>query len=318
MPEPLYRTRDALARQGWSAARVNNAIRRGRCDPVTRGVLLPATVSADLWQRCAAALATQRSDSAVSRRTAALVRGFDWLPAAWARAQAPIAVTVARDDTTRSTRAGVDRRIAALPCEDVDTRHGLRVTTDARTAVDLARSEHRVVALQVMDWLLTSERTTREEMTAVVDRMVRVPGVSRARKLIDLAEVGVGSPRETATRLLMIDAGLPRPSVNLKLWDGDLLVAQGDLGYWQWLIWIEYDGRDEHSQRRAMGADQAKDRWLVRRGWEIFRVSARDHQQPSTFLGEVAEAVRDAPRRVAALDPRRSPEVARAHRLLGI
>ena len=54
-----------------------------------------------------------------------------------------------------------------------------------------------------------------------------------------------------------------------KIVRGQQILAQGDLGYWRWMIWIEYDGEEYHALRRFDGRDQRKDRWLSRRGWEV-------------------------------------------------
>jgi hypothetical protein len=128
MPEAAWRSREDLLRAGWTASGIDNAIRRGRIQPVARGILLPRAVLPDLWQRCAGALATQRVDAAISRRTAALARGFAWLPREWGDGNAPICITAARDDLTRSSRIGIDRRLSALPPEDVVLWNGLRIT----------------------------------------------------------------------------------------------------------------------------------------------------------------------------------------------
>jgi hypothetical protein len=314
MAEPAWRDREALRALGWSDQRIDTELRRGSCRPVARGAHLPLIVADDLWQRCGAALTTQHPVAAISRRTAAVALDFPWLPGDWATAT-DICVDAPREDLTRSSRRGLSRRLSALPPEDIDVWRDLRITNHPRTAVDLARYEQRSVVVPILDWLLTEEVCTREQLRAVCDRMVRVQRVRRARQFIDLARAGVASPRETHTRLRITDAGLPEPDVNLEITCDGVVLAQGDLGYWRWLIWIEYDGKEWHDPRRARGDDQNKDRWLSRRGWEVMRLVNRDYHQPSVFLSQLADAIRDAPARIAALDPSRSPE-ARAARLL--
>jgi len=317
MTEPAWRDRRQLRSDGWTNGRLDNAIERGRLHAVTHGALLPATEFASLWQRCGAALSTQHPSAAISRRSAALAQQIPWLPDDWATSDL-ICVDAPREDLTRSARRGLDRRLSALPAEDVELWRGLRVTTDARTGVDIARYEPRHVAVPILDWLLTQQRCTREDMVYVIDRMVRVPHVRRARQFVDLARIGVASPRETHTRLQMLDACLPDPDVNLEILLDGTVVAQGDLGYWRWLIWIEYDGREFHEMRRFFGDDQTKDRWLGRRGWEVFRLTNKDHYSPSGFHRQLRAAIAEAPARIAALSPTRSPEVAAARVSLGI
>jgi hypothetical protein len=172
-------------------------------------------------------------------------------PTEWCDATRDVDVTAERDDLTRSTRRGIDRRIALLPPQDVTDVAGLRVTTQARTAVDIARHFDRALAVQLINWLLTHAQTTYDDLRAVCDRKVRVPGVRVARSAIDSAAVGVDSPPETSVRLQITDAGLPLPDVRLTIVEHDAVQAIGDLGYWRWLIWMEYDSWEWHRSRRA-------------------------------------------------------------------
>src|SRR3954449_11452970 len=183
MTIPRWTTPELLRAEGWTRAQLRSALNLGQFRQAVRGVWLPTDVADDVFARCAAALATQRRDAAISRQTAAVLHGFAWLPGEWGEPTRDIDLTVARDDLTRSTRHGIDRRIAALPAEDVVMCRGLRVTSGARTAVDLARYERsRYFAVQLLDGVLRFEHSTREEMLSVLDRMVRVPHVRRARE----------------------------------------------------------------------------------------------------------------------------------------
>jgi hypothetical protein len=308
-----------LRESGWSDDCIDAAIRAGRIVRVARDALVPRQRADELWARCEAALSTQRRDAAISRRTAAVADGFLWVPDEWTAPDHPICVTAEREDTTRSSRKGLDRRIARLPDEDVRLWQGLRICTAARTAVDLARFEQRLLALQLLDGALRAGKCTREDLVAVMDRMVRVPNVRRARELVDLAREGVDSPPETTTRLAIVDAGLPMPDVNLRIFSplGDLLF-QGDLGYWRWLIWIDYDGKAVHDPLWARGDQQRRDRRLQPRGWHIMHVDTTDLPPYGSFIDELEVAIADAPARVAGLNPARSPEIAAAQRLLGL
>ena len=310
--QPHSVDRNALREQGWSDDGIDNALRAGSLVSVTRGSLVRGPEATSLVNRASAALATQRLDAAISHRHAALLLGYPWAPAAWLDPTAAIDLTVNRDDLTRSARHGLNRRIAALPEEDVLRQGGLRVTTPARTAVDLARTERELLAIQFMDWALAEGTTTIDQMRAVATSMVRVPGVRRAKAAIELARPGVDSPQETAARLQIVHAGLPCPDVRLALEEAGVLLARGDLGYWRWLIWIEYDGWEWHSSRDMFGSDRHRDRWLARRGWEVLRITKRDLAAPRDWLEQLRRAIDDAPARIAAMSPTRSPEVALA------
>jgi hypothetical protein len=316
VPEPKWCSRGELEASGLSKPAIDGLIRSGQVKSVFRGVLLPADAAGDLWQLCGAGLSTQHPDAVVSRRTSAVAHQFPWLPKEWPRSR-EICVDVPRA-CTRSSRRGLDRRWSATDPEDLVTWHGLRIHSVARTAVDLARDGDRDLVVPILDGLFTDGRCTREELNACLERMAGLPNIRRARGLVDLArEGGVASPRETHTRLRITDAGLPMPDVNLEITAGSRVIAQGDLGYWRWLIWIEYDGEEFHLERRFDGRDQNKDRWLGRRGWDVIRLTNGDYHRPAVFQSQLAAAIAEAPARIAAMDPARSPEVARARRLLG-
>jgi hypothetical protein len=309
-------TREDYRRTGYTDAGIDTELRASRLVPVARGALLPVATADEHLARCTAALTTQRPDAAISHRSAAVALACRWHPAAWASPSEPLDVTAARDDLTRSARRGLRRRIADLPDTDVVLVGGLRVTSPARTLVDLARTEPMLLALQLMDGALRDERCTLADLIAVCDRMVRVPNVRRARQIIERARPGVDSPQETLVRRQVVDAGLPEPTPRLEIWEDGRLLAVGDLGYWQWLIWLEYDGYEFHSERGVFGSDRARDRWLARRGWESMRLTADDARYPAAYLRQLAQALTDAPARIAAMDPRRSPELAAAQALL--
>ncbi|HET6911128.1 MAG TPA: hypothetical protein VFH54_17500 [Mycobacteriales bacterium] len=312
----LWNNRDGLRMAGWTNTEIDHALRAGRLVAVTRDALVPADALHDIKVRCGAALSTQREDAAGSHRSAALLHRWPWAPAAWSLDHLPADVTAARDDVTRSSRKGVNRRLAALPDEDVVQVDGLRITSHARTAVDLARTEDRLLAVQLMDWLLTRKLCTYADFAAVTARMVRVPGVAKARRAIALARPGVDSPAETTVRLQAVDAGLEHPDTCLRIEEDGHLLARGDLGYRKWLIWIEYDSWQWHKERGIFASDRARDRWLTRRGWECMRLTDDDVRSPRNWLTQLAQAIADAPDRIMAMDPRRSPEVAEAQALL--
>src|SRR4051794_20893279 len=130
MSQPAWRNRGELWSAGWSKAVVDNEIRRGRAESPVRGVLLPAGAANSLWQRCGAALSTQHPSAAITRRTAAIAHNFAWIPDGW-RSSRDLCVDAPREDLTRSSRLGLDRRLSALPPEDVTLWDGLRIATEA-------------------------------------------------------------------------------------------------------------------------------------------------------------------------------------------
>ena len=120
-------------------------------------------------------------------------------------------------------------------------------------------------------------------------------------------------------RLMLEDGGIKDLEVGVDIRDnpyGDVL-ARGDLCIRRLLIWGEYDGFEPHSRRRTFRSDRRGDRWLHRRGWHVMRFTDEDLRRPRDTCREWLAAIADAPTRIRALDPQRSPEIAAARRALG-
>jgi hypothetical protein len=317
MSEPaIPLDRATLRCQGLSPSQIDRAVRRGSLVATQRGVLIPARAVAAYDVRCRAALSTQRDDAVVWRRSAAALHDLPYVPPEWSGSKAAVEVAAQRDDLTHSARRGMQRRICRLDGVDVTLIDGMRVTSVARTLADLSRDHPRALMVGLMDAAVRDGRCSIEDLSAVLPRLFGLRGVVRARGAISLVRAGVDSPGESRARLAVVDADLPEPDLRLELWDDSVLIARGDLGYRRWLIWLEYDGFAVHVEQRNFRNDRHRDRWLVRRGWEVMRLSDLDIRQPERFTGHLRQSLQAAPARIAALAPGLSPEADTARAML--
>ncbi len=96
-------------------------------------------------------------------------------------------------------------------------------------------------------------------MITLVDRYPRAHGNKRARSLIDMMDGGAESPKESWLRLVLISAGLPPPTTQIKVTDGPF-VAYLDMGWETPMVAVEYDGDhhrlDRTSTSRTFGAQK--------------------------------------------------------------
>jgi hypothetical protein len=146
------------------------------------------------------------------------------------------------------TRDGIVVHELALTDDDIVTRHGIRVTTPARTLLDLASSMPERTLDRLVEEAQVQNLATRDDLLRAVARGAHRPGV---RKLAAI----VGSPVEPAftrseaeRRLveLVRAAGLPAPRTNARvagfevdaMWPGDKLI-------------VEVDGSTYHRTREA-------------------------------------------------------------------
>ncbi|UJP10107.1 hypothetical protein L2X99_17435 [Microbacterium sp. KUDC0406] len=101
-------------------------------------------------------------------------------------------------------------------------------------------------------------------------------GCGRVRAAVSLARVGVESPKETETRLLLIEAGLPEPVVQHEVRDAGRFIARVDLAYPELGIAIEYEGDGHRTSKDQWRTDIRRQRDLEDRGWIVIRLTQAD------------------------------------------
>ncbi|RFU20659.1 hypothetical protein D0Z06_15260 [Geodermatophilus marinus] len=159
---------------------------------------------------------------------------------------------------------------AGLPDDEVAARGAYRVTTAARTVVDVARAWPEVHAVAAADAALLRGLVTREELQRVLDRQWCVPGVPRAVRAVGLADGRAESWLETYGRLTFAALGLPPflPQVELRV--GGRLVAVVDGWYPDAALAVEFDGRVKY-RRPAFGRSPEEELWKEKRNEDLLR-----------------------------------------------
>ncbi len=179
--------------------------------------------------------------------------------------------------------------------EDVVALAGLPVTSLTRTAFDLARHLPRLVAVTHLDALSAATGLTAADVTPQIARHKGARGVRECRKVLSLMDGGAQSPKETWLRLVLIDAGLPRPVTQIRVTDGRL-VAYLDMGWEEQKVAVEYDGDEHRSDRRRYVKDIRRAEMLDRLGWHVIKVINEDRANAITQRARDALARRPSPR----------------------
>jgi hypothetical protein len=107
--------------------------------------------------------------------------------------------------------------------------------------------------------------------------------------LLSLVDGGAASPRESRIRLLLIDAGFPRPETQIPVLIGSRPVAFLDMGWPDFMVAVEYDGDHHRKDRRQYVKDISRLRMLEQLGWIVIRVIAED--RPSDVIARVEAAL---------------------------
>lgn len=185
-------------------------------------------------------------------------------------------------ELTRSTRGtptsypGLRIKVAALPVEHVTSRHGVPVTTAARTIVDLGRTLPWPQAVVLADAAVHSGLTTVADLGHVLSCCAGWPGVRAASRAIDFADATAESPLESLTRVFFADHGI-EPPVS-QHWLGD---PRGPIGrvdfYWPRHRTIaEADGLLKYADEGALRAEKLRQERLEQAGFVVVRLTWHD------------------------------------------
>ncbi len=110
---------------------------------------------------------------------------------------------------------GVLTRRCALNVGETQVLDGRHVTTPERTAFDIGRRGAVRSAVARLDSLARATGFKADDVLALAGGHPGAPGLRRLEAALDLMDTGAESPRESYLRLLLIDAGLPRPRTQI-------------------------------------------------------------------------------------------------------
>jgi hypothetical protein len=113
----------------------------------------------------------------------------------------------------------------------------IRVSTPARTVFDVGRRPGRTLAVIRADALANATGVRPASVETLMERHPGVRGLVHLREVVGVMDGGAESPQETRTRLLLIDAGLPRPQTQIRVDNWRV-----DMGYPEFKVGVEYDG----------------------------------------------------------------------------
>jgi len=311
--------RAQLVDAGWSSRQIDRDVASGRLERVVHGVY--AAAGAELrWDTPSTyrpLLARAGDGAAVSFDSAALIRRL-WLPYP---TDPRIHLTVPGRPLT--TDPVIRRHRADLHDADVEAIGGVRVTSMARTAVDLARGKSfpqalvaldsavRVLALGeaaftaagrvLLDSAFGRARVAEAlgEIRAAAERAAGGRGTRGLLRCLEHVDPGSESPYESSCRGELILGSIPPDAVGLAVrgasgrqyfadfaWPRLRLIAEAD--------GLEKYGRDVRTVRERLMAERHRQRDLEDAGWVFVRWTAGE--PASVFVPRVARALATATR----------------------
>ncbi|MFN8159702.1 MAG: type IV toxin-antitoxin system AbiEi family antitoxin domain-containing protein [Solirubrobacterales bacterium] len=259
-------SRSQLLACGLTRHQIDAALRAGRLHPVHRGVYAVghrALGRRAWWQ---AALLTCGEESALAGSTAGQ---------AWSLIGGPLhPVHIATRTAGGRSRDRVAVHRTVLEAFEVTTLDGMRLTTAARTIVDLAGS---LDGRRLRGLIERAQDLGRFHPPPIAASLRRSPRAKGRRALLDLLELmepardGTRSHLERLFLRIARAAGAPDPEVNASI-EG----RRRDFAFPRSRLVVEVDGYAYHSSREAMTRDRRRDRELTAEGWRPVRFTYED------------------------------------------
>ena len=173
--------------------------------------------------------------------------------------------------------AGIQLHRDVVEADEIEVIGGVVVTSPIRTALDLGCWYPKMTAVAGIDALAGASEIKAADVELLARRYSGRRGIARARRAIELFDAGAQSPKESWLRVVLIEAGLPRPQTQIAVRDEfGSAVAYLDMGWENVKVAVEYDGEQHRTDRRQYAWDVRRLEMLERRGWIVVRVLARD------------------------------------------
>ncbi|WP_135452791.1 hypothetical protein [Mycobacterium sp. DL99] len=225
------------------------------------------------WLRC-------RGNGVLAGFSASAFHGARWIDAG-------LPAYVINNNNRRPAR-GIVTWADAIADDEICRVGDIRLTTPARTALDLACKFPEDTAVAAIDALARSARLKVSDIELAAERHSGRKGIKRARAAIALVDPGAESPQETWLRLLVVRAGYPPPQTQYPVCNEyGVVVGEVDLAWPELKIALEYEGR-LHTDLDRLRKDIARVDEMIEMGWIVIRVTRRDGA--ANVLGRIAKA----------------------------
>lgn len=270
-----------LGSEALAAGRLSRHALRTRFVAVHQDVYVPADAELTPVLRARACWLRSRRRGVLVGFSAAAVHGSRWISG---RRPAEIV------DVNRRPTPNVIARAGSIEPTDICERAGMKLTTPARTALDLLCWYPPDTAIAAVDALARATRMEVSDIEALTELHGGRRGIRQARAALAMVDHGAESPRETWLRLLIIRAGLPRPETQMCVRNEyGVVIAEVDMGWEEFKIAVEYEGDHHRTDRRQFSRDIHRFDQMIELGWIVIRVTVED--TPASITHRIAAAL---------------------------
>ena len=252
-------TREQLLALGLGDGGIAWRVSIGRLFRVFRGVYSVGRRPFTVQEWASAAVLACGAGAALSNSSAMVLWGY------WRHWDKPIEVTVVGDRRTKGIRV---HRSTTLVRRDVTTQLGVRVTTPARTALDMCPRLSDKQLKRVVNNMLGSLWSNEDQFAEALARHPHAPGAARIAKLIGLDGTPTRSGWEDDFPAFCAKYGLPAPVMGAPVGGyilDALFVAEG--------VVVELDSWRFHKGKISFETDRERDADMLARGLVTVRVT---------------------------------------------
>jgi len=274
-------THEELVAAGVHPTTIKRSARCGALHRLHRGVYALGHLALAPFAREQAALLACGRGAVISHRSAAHL---------WGLAPAPNSVDVTIVRGQRRPKLGVTvHESSTLEERDLRRRHGLPVTSPARTLIDFALT---AISTELDDAIgeARAKRLIRDgELETAVARAGRRAGAGQIRGFLrDEQEPALTrSNAERRFRRFLRQARLPQPKVNVRIGRYEV-----DFVWEPEKVVLEVDGWKFHGHRQAFERDRKKDMALADLGYHVIRVTYRHFtEEPLALIAHIARVL---------------------------
>lgn len=280
-------------REGLGAEEIRRMVAKGQFVRVRQGVYADLPLSGDHRTdhrlRAQAASLMLDANKVFSHQTAGLLHGLPvWRP------------FLQRVAVTRNGHSGGRRtddlhvRVAPLPLSDQAVIDGLRVTSLARTAADLARTLPFDWGVPVIDAALAAGLSV-DLLAEQAQQATHWPGVRRLRAALEFGDPLAESPGESLSRVILSRLGLPAPDLQRRIYHSKsgILLGRPDFCWPALRIIGEFDGRvkytcgiDSDDLAEVVMREKQREHNLRADDWSVIRWVWKELYEPESILAQ--------------------------------
>ena len=253
-----YVKREQLLASGFGPGAIKYRVARGTLIPVYTGVYAVGHVPTSALDRAFAATLACSPHAALSHGTAASLWGID------RRWRTPFEITV----PAARRRPGIRIHRAKLHHRDIRLHDGIRVTSPARTILDISpRLTDKALTRAVND-LRIAGYLRPIDLNDLLRRHPTHQGAPRLRALADPRQGPTRSELEDAFQDLSVRFGLPPALINTTVagYEVDALFPEEK-------VIVELDGYDFHRTKESFERDRERDATTLHYGFVTVRLT---------------------------------------------